>query len=69
MSYQLLDAMSAEVAYREEQLRKAGRDARMTKQSRVVRWLRAHRVTSVTVPAQERRTAAQVASRADHLAR
>ncbi|WP_326569755.1 hypothetical protein VSH64_01485 [Amycolatopsis rhabdoformis] len=69
MTYQLLDAMSAEVAYREEQLRKAGRDARMTKQSRFVRWLRTHRVTSVSVPAQERRTTAAVSSRADHLAR
>ncbi|MGW4488117.1 hypothetical protein ACWEOE_30250 [Amycolatopsis sp. NPDC004368] len=69
MTYQLPDAMSAEVAYREEQLRKAGRAARLTKQSRLVRWLRANRVTSVSVPAQERRTPAQVGSRADHLAR
>ncbi|MFI5612261.1 hypothetical protein [Amycolatopsis sp. NPDC051903] len=69
MSYQLLDAMSAEVAYRAEQLRKAGRNARMTKQSRPVRWLRAHRLTNVEVPVQERRSAEPVASRAGHLAR
>ncbi|QRP44031.1 hypothetical protein [Amycolatopsis sp. FDAARGOS 1241] len=69
MSYQLLDAMSAEVAYRAEQLRKAGRDARMTKQSRPVRWLRTHRLTNIDVPVQEHRTAEPIASRAGHLAR
>ncbi|HWD04982.1 MAG TPA: hypothetical protein VG674_21290 [Amycolatopsis sp.] len=67
MAYQLLDATSAEVAYRVEQLRKAGRGARTTKQSRAVRWLRAHRLTSVAVPEQERREA--IGSRARHPAR
>lgn len=63
MAHQLLDATSAEVAYRVEQLRKTGHAARTTKKNRVVRWLRAHRLTSVAVPAQQRRSAGAARTR------
>jgi len=52
------DATRAEVDYRMTELRRAARAARLSRGNRVVRWVRAHRMTNVEVPRQERRTAA-----------
>jgi hypothetical protein len=56
MSDLLLDAVRAEVAYRVDELHKA-RGTGRPRANRALRWLRAHRLTSVAVPAQERREA------------
>ena len=54
----LLDAVRAEVAYRTEELHKAGRNAWTGRARRAARLIRAGRST-VEVPAQERRAAAR----------
>ncbi|HEY2058859.1 MAG TPA: hypothetical protein VGH57_10870 [Amycolatopsis sp.] len=56
-----LDAVRAEVAYRVGELQKA-RGSGRPRPNRAVRWLRAYRLTSVAVPAQERREAVRTAS-------
>jgi hypothetical protein len=61
MSDLLLDAVRAEVAYRVDELQKA-RGSGRPRPNRAVRWLRAHRATSVAVPAQERREAVHAPS-------
>ncbi|HEY3712833.1 MAG TPA: hypothetical protein VGL64_25875 [Amycolatopsis sp.] len=62
MSDLLLDAVRAEVAYRVGELQKSRGDGGRPRANRAVRWLRAHRLTSVAVPAQERREAVRTAS-------
>ena len=61
MSDLLLDAVRAEVAYRVDELQRT-RGTGRARPNRVVRWLRAHRLTSVAVPAQERREAVHTPS-------
>ncbi|WP_051793045.1 hypothetical protein [Amycolatopsis jejuensis] len=63
------DATRAEVDYRMAELRRTAQAARMSRANRVVRWVRAHRMTNVEVPEQERRTGAVVPeARARHTA-
>ncbi|WP_406629181.1 hypothetical protein [Amycolatopsis sp. WGS_07] len=62
------DATRAEVDYRMAELRRAARHARMSRGNRVVRWVRAHRITNVEVPRQQRRTATVPEARARHSA-
>ncbi|MEQ0557441.1 hypothetical protein ABJI51_00065 [Amycolatopsis sp. NEAU-NG30] len=54
----MLDAVRAEVAYRTEELRKAGRSAWAVRARRAARHVRAAH-TEVAVPAQQRREAAR----------
>ncbi|SEP34495.1 hypothetical protein [Amycolatopsis saalfeldensis] len=62
MSDLLLDAVRAEVAYRVGELQKTRGTGGRPRANRAVRWLRAHRLTGVAVPAQERREAVRASS-------
>ncbi|SDZ06444.1 hypothetical protein SAMN05421504_1097 [Amycolatopsis xylanica] len=60
MSDFMMDAVQAEVAYRTEQLQRAGRSAWVDRADRLGRRLRARWATEVKVPEQERRAAERV---------
>lgn len=60
MSDFMMDAVQAEVAYRTEQLQRAGRSAWVDRADRLGRRLRARWATEVKVPEQERREAERV---------
>lgn len=57
MSDHLMDAVQAEVAYRTEQLQRAGRSVWVDRADRLGRRVRARRSAEVEVPEQERRAA------------
>jgi hypothetical protein len=58
----LFDAVQVEVAYRNEQLRKAGRSKWVGRTGTFGRRLRARRAASVVVPEQQRRAVATPAA-------
>ena len=58
----LFDAVQVEVAYRNEQLRKAARSKWVDRAGKVGRRMRARRAAGVVVPAQTRRETVTVAA-------